>query len=99
MGFISNLIDLIRGKPNQISDVKISVGEQKKPTEAEIKKIVSKERYLRKPTLGYTTTAAGVSRSSGDFRGPIHDLGEVARAVDVESFLARSIQKHREYIL
>ncbi len=33
------------------------------------------------------------------FTGPVHDLSEVARAVDTESLLARSIQKHREYIL
>jgi len=78
-----------------LEDIKAAMGTVKTATEREI---VISSRRPQSAVLSYGASQLLAGRS-GPFRPPLHDYGEIARAVDTESFLARSIQKHREYIL
>ena len=83
---------------NQIlHDIK-AVASRKQP--ADEKETVVISRRPQSAVLGYGSLY-GSSRLVGNagFNPSIHDLGEIARAIDTESYLARSVQKHREYIL
>lgn len=79
----------------QLADIRAAVGSLNTPSEREI---VVTARRPQSAVLSYGASKTLAGRS-GEFRPPFHDYGEIARAVDTESFLARSIQKHREYIL
>lgn len=79
----------------QLEDIKAALGSLNTPTAREI---VVSSRRPQSAVLSYGTSTSTFGRS-GDFRPPFHDYGEIARAVDTESYLARSVQKHREYIL
>lgn len=75
-------------------DVKLSFGGQ---LSSEPESII-KEKYRSLPkTISYGTKNLG--RRGGTWNKPFHDFGEIARAIDTESYLARSVQKHREYAL
>lgn len=78
-----------------LHDVKLVLGNPKRKN---ISPIVRTERRGRNPVLHYNT-AAKMGRTQNTFHPPMHDLSEVARAIDTEALLARSIQKHREIIL
>jgi len=43
--------------------------------------------------------SGGDRRNHAPFEGPIYDLSEIARALDVEAYIATSVRKHREQIL
>jgi hypothetical protein len=92
---ISNLSkDELLKLDKALSDVRAAIGstETSKPQE-----IVKHGRRPAAKVLSYGVRSSSDERS--DFKGPVHDYAEIARAVDTESYLARSIQKHREYIL
>lgn len=80
----------------QMADIKAAIGSTETSSAQEIVK------NLRRPlskVLAYGVKSVFVGSRNGDFKAPVHDYAEIARAVDTESYLARSIQKHREYIL
>jgi hypothetical protein len=80
-----------------LNDIKAAVGSKKTPG---VREIVVQSRRPQSSVLSYGVyQSTGSGRNRVDFRPPFHDYGEIARAVDTESYLARSIQKHREYIL
>lgn len=78
-------------------DIKLAIGstETNKPQE-----LIKFERRPQAKVLSYgPKNSAALAGRGGEFKPPVHDYSEIARAVDTESYLARSIQKHREYIL
>jgi hypothetical protein len=80
-----------------LNDIKAAVGSKETPG---VREIVVQSRRPQSSVLSYGVyQSTGSGRNRVDFRPPFHDYGEIARAVDTESYLARSIQKHREYIL
>jgi hypothetical protein len=80
-----------------VQDIKLAIGqaEPNKPSA----RVVKMERRAANPAIGYNVVSTPLGSRNNNFRGPFHDLSEIARAVDTESLLARSIQKHRELIL
>jgi len=78
-----------------LEDITSAISQKERTTATTI---VVRKRRPQAGTLQYGVQSGLTSRSNV-YRGPFHDYAEIARAVDTESFLARSIQKHREYIL
>lgn len=80
-----------------LKDIK-AIASRKQP--ADEKETIVLSRRPQSAVIGYGNLY-GSSRLVGNagFNAAIHDLGEIARAIDTESYLARSVQKHREYIL
>jgi len=44
-------------------------------------------------------TGGGDRRNTAQFEGPLYDLQEIARAIDIEAYISTSVRKHREQIL
>lgn len=80
-----------------ITDIKLSIGT---PSELNEEMLRSRSKMLAKG-LSYEGKGTYIpSRSTdGNFVSPIYDLGEIARCVDVEPYVAQSIRRHREQIL
>ena len=93
-----DVVTAIEGAINKLKDFKASVGgaAASKPDD-----IIREQRRPQSKVIPYgirSYPAPGTTFRS-HWNRPFHDLTEIARAVDTESYLARSIQKHREYAL
>jgi len=107
MGFFSNLfrqdisveqMALIR---RELEDVKLALSRSQSRQSQIEAAIKQKRKTLQKP-LGYASPAgSGVMRGGGIgvLHGPQYDLGEIARAIDIEPYVNQSVRKHREQIL
>lgn len=87
----------------EIADLKASLSTEKQRLRTFQAEIKSRRRTLP-ATLRYATrNTDGSSRkdrgNSKVYYGPLHDLSEIARAVDIEPYISISIRKHREQIL
>lgn len=88
MAIVSKVTELLK-------DLTLTVGE---PENRNANRIVKADRRARSPVLSYNVVNSDNNRSNL-FSPPVHDLSEIGRAVDTESLLARSVQKHRELIM
>ena len=88
-------VDIVNKVQTLIKDLSLIVGE---PENRNSNRIVKIERRARNPVLNYNVLNSDSDRSN-IFTPPVHDLSEVGRAIDTESLLARSVQKHRELIM
>jgi hypothetical protein len=81
-------------------DLKAAINQGKERTHSLAQEIKTRRRTLQKP-LQYATSdvRAGDRSSKRMYYGPLYDLGEIGRAVDVEPYIRVSIRKHREQIL
>lgn len=82
------------------ADLRLAVSrvseEQQKISEA----IKERRKTLAKPLMYSTPVTSGSSkRDAKIYHGPVHDLSEIARAMDVEPYANQSVRKHREQIL
>ena len=73
----------------ELKDIMLAV-QTGTPERAKARSIIKEKRRVRIPTLSYVKAQSGYGRN---YKPPVHDYAEVARAIDTESFLARSIQK------
>jgi hypothetical protein len=81
-----------------LSDIKASIrvnAEKQKALEEEIR---TRRRTLQRP-IQYATHDTDSGSRGGIFYGPLHDLGEIGRSLDVEPYIRVSVRKHREQIL
>ncbi|RMG69764.1 MAG: hypothetical protein D6710_08235 [Nitrospirae bacterium] len=90
--------DIVDNIQKQLSDIRLALGQREnRKIEQSIK---SERRALERP-LHYSTRPVGFGvRSSGrDYEGPVYDLSEIAKIIDVEPYVNQSVRKHREQIL
>jgi len=88
----------------QIKDLKLAIGKIKKEQEKEalLKQALGQRRMTLSRPLIYsnpTTLAVTTGRDQRPYHGPVHDLSEIALAMDVEPYVNQSVRKHREQIL
>jgi len=105
MGLLSNFFGRVfsREKPSHSTseiqtDLKLARGKAK--TSAEFQAQVRETQRPAVGTLSYSISSSARGWPSfGDsdgYVGPLYNLGEIAKAVDVESYLAVSVRRHRE---
>jgi len=87
----------------EAKDFRLAISNKAKEP-GEIAKIIKIERRtLSKPLIYKTNNISsyrvGRKGINTTFQGPVYDLGEIARAIDVEPYINQSVRKHREQIL
>jgi hypothetical protein len=87
----------------ELEDLKLSIGQLVK-SQAEFTQVIkSKRQTLSRPLMYSNPSANGGSianRNGGrTFHGPVHNLAEIARIMDIEAYVNQSVRKHREQIL
>jgi hypothetical protein len=95
--------------PNKVTDLQQEVEDLKLALSRTVSNqnqiqaaVKERRKTLAKPLMYRTSTESGglVGRNNaGEYIGPIYDLGEIARAIDVEPYVNQSVRKHREAIL
>jgi hypothetical protein len=95
--FKSNRLD---SQAKEIADLKAAININKERQRSLEQEIKTRRRTLQKP-LQYATNdvRSGDRSSKRQYYGPLYDLGEIGRAVDVEPYIRVSVRKHREQIL
>lgn len=86
----------------EIADIKLALTKASNAQSGAQEAIKEKRKTLAKPLMYRTSTESGGllgRNNSGEFIGPIYDLGEIARAIDIEPYVNQSVRKHREAIL
>ena len=88
----------------ELADLKLAFGKLKEERESEraIKEAVGERRMtLPRPLMYSNPTSHAVTSLNGQkpYHGPVHDLTEIALAMDVEPYVNQSVRKHREQIL
>jgi hypothetical protein len=93
----NDVITAVDKAMSQLKDFKASVGA---PYSDKPDLIIKEQRRPLAGVIPYgSKTKSPELGRRGVFNRPFHDLSEIARAIDTESYLARSVQKHREYAL
>jgi len=86
----------------ELRDLRLAVGGLKQESEQINQAIKQRRKTLAKP-LHYANPVASAAfdraKDGRMYHGPVHDLAEVARAMDVEAYVNQSVRKHREQIL
>lgn len=87
-----------------VQDIKLATAGGSRDPEAKIAEAIKEGKKTLSKPLQYSTTEVSKSFSSRDmdgriYHGPIYDLAEIARAMDVEAYIFQSIRKQRELIL
>ncbi|MHA2066052.1 MAG: hypothetical protein ACXABY_16900, partial [Candidatus Thorarchaeota archaeon] len=99
---LEELTKLVQRVERENKDLKATIGagvQRQRSFEQEVKQ---RRRTLNKPIHYATPNTDSVgNRRLGQtqFYGPLHDLGEIGRAIDIEPYITVSIRKHREQIL
>ena len=81
----------------RVEDIRLQSG-TKTPTPGHVQTAVRSFRRQSPSPLGWQT-GRGLTTLTGeyqDYKGPVHNLGEISKAIDVESLFARAVQRHRE---
>jgi hypothetical protein len=90
-------------RDKELSDIRLAMGRIVKEGEknAALKEIVGERRMTLPKPLMYSspTKHATTSNDGKQYQGPVHDLTEIALAMDVEPYVNQSVRKHREQIL
>ena len=101
MGFWTRSKDIDRLR-KELSDIRLANRQLAANQRALQEVIRNKRRTLSKP-LVYSTGNVKGSTSRKDtshmYEGPVYDLAEIGRAMDVEPYVNQSVRKHREQIL
>lgn len=98
---IKKLRQEVSSQKGDLQDVKAKLIQSAERVRTLQEELRTRRRTLQKP-LQYRTPdsdSMGPRRGGSSFYGPLHDLGEIARAIDVEAYIAVSVRKHREQIL
>jgi hypothetical protein len=90
-------IDSLR---HEVADIKLAL-EQAKANQRSLESAVKQKRKTLSKPLAYSTAHSGGLGRGGNniYHGSLYDLGEIARAMDVEPYVNQSVRKHREQIL
>lgn len=98
---IQSLIEANQAQAKELKDVKARLLKTQKETLSLSQFLKNKRTNLTKPLQfqSHNITGGGNSRNKQPFTGPVYDLSEITRALDVESYVAISVRKHREQIL
>ena len=92
----------VDGLKKELEDLRLKVGEMSKSSASIQAAIKEKRKTLSKPLM-YRTRGDNGSVfgrvTNQDYIGPVYDLAEIARAIDVEPYINQSVRKHREQIL
>jgi hypothetical protein len=85
----------------EIQDLKASLSVERERARTFEQEVKTRRRTLQKPIQYATsnTSSIGTSRDKNIYYGPLYDLSEIARAVDIEPYINQSIRKHREQVL
>ena len=88
---------------SELNDVKAELLRNQNEVSLSLEKFLNNKRVnLPKPIqYGSTSTIYGYSgkKDKQPFMGPVYDLSEITRALDVEAYVSISVRKHREQIL
>ena len=88
---------------SELNDVKAELVRNQNEVSLSLEKYLNNKRVnLPKPIqFGSTSTIYGYSgkKDKQPFMGPVYDLSEITRALDVEAYVSISVRKHREQIL
>ena len=101
MGLLDRVVSLFSTtKPDQ-EDLRLSQGRQASSVEEAIKasprQAVSTLYYKTSLSArGYPGLSSG---SDGGFITPMYNLGEIGKTLDIESYFAASIRRHRELVM
>jgi len=85
-----------------LKDLRLAVGNLGTTQQSIQEAIKERRKTLSKPLMYATpVTTSVLDRAKGNrvFHGPVYDLSEIARAMDVEAYVNQSVRKHREQIL
>ena len=88
----------------ELADLKLALGriKEEREKEASLKEAIGERRMTLPRPLMYsnpTSHAVTMLRDQKIYHGPVHDLSEIALAMDVEPYVNQSVRKHREQIL
>ena len=95
------LLELLTKAKRDITDLRAEINTSKQRQRSFEQEVKTRRRTLQKPLQYATsnTSAIGSRKESNIYYGPLHDLSEIARAMDIEPYINQSIRKHREQIL
>lgn len=85
----------------ELGDIKLSVGATQ-ASQAELAQVIkTKRRTLSKPLMYSNPVGASPFDRSRNktYHGPMYDLAEIGRIMDIEAYVNQSVRKHREQIL
>jgi hypothetical protein len=86
----------------ELKDLRLKIGQMTKSSASIQATVKERRRTLSKPLMYRTRSDKGSifgRATNQEYIGPAYDLGEIARAIDVEPYINQSVRKHREQIL
>lgn len=101
--FIKSFGKSDEARDKQLADIRLAMGKIAKEGEknAALKEAIAERRMTLPKPLMYSSPSkhAAISNDNRQYHGPVHDLTEIAMAMDVEPYVNQSVRKHREQIL
>ena len=84
----------------EVRDIKLSIGKSEEGQQQLAQAIKHSRRTLAKPLMySNPVGSSGLDRTNNKtFHGPMYDLAEIARVMDIEAYVNQSVRKHREQI-
>jgi hypothetical protein len=94
---LTDIRNRLGGVESGMEDIKLAA-QREAPGPKQVNQGVRKLRRQSPSTLSWqnVSSARGLYDSSRDYTGPAHNLWEIAKAADVESYIGRAFQRHRE---
>lgn len=94
---IDRIGERLKEQRTLLEDIRLKSGTET-TTPSHVQTAMRKFRRQSPGTLSWQSGRGitSVRGENADYRGPVHNLGEIAKAIDVESYFARAIQRHRE---
>jgi len=92
-----DLTNEVEGQKRELEDLRLALA-RNSTAEERFKEVVQVKRRTLSAPLMYANPR-DTDRKGAVYTGPIYDLTEIARALDVEPYVSQSVRKHRETIL